>query len=180
MEPLKAVVVAVSAALTRAKIHHALTGGLATAAWAPEDEVFETRDVDFGVLTSRKDPAAAILKQIPGSTSDPLGTYVDLGRVCFFKVHVAGVNVDFVLPKLDSFVREAFRRVGRVELRVPEVSIPILSPEDIFLYKSLASRPKDVRAMYSLSRRDGFDWKYVIRWSKKLGTYGALKELRLV
>lgn len=175
---LQAVVLAVSDALKNAKIPHALTGGLATAAWAPQDEVFMTTDVDFGILTPRKDPIAAVLDRVPRSAFDFSSAYVDLGRVCFFKVKVAGVNVDFVLPKHSAFVREAFRRMGQFD--VEGVPVPILSPEDVFLYKSIASRVKDVRAMYSLSRRPSFNWKYVERWAKKLGTYGALRELRLI
>jgi hypothetical protein len=171
------VVVAVSSALEEAGIRHALTGGLAVASWAPAEEVYETHDADFSILSERKDPVAAILKRVPHSRADE-DRAVDLIRARIYKAVVSDIHVDFVLPANAAYVRTAFTRNGI--LRAGVADIPILSPEDVFLFKSLAARPKDVNALWALSRRKDFDWMYVKRWAGKLGTAGALRELRLL
>ena len=170
------VVLAVSSALEEARIPYALTGGLAVAAWAPAEEGFETHDADFGILSARKDPVDAILKRIPDSRADEERS--DLVRARVLKAIVAGIHVDFILPANAAFVREAFKRAGT--LPAGGRTIPVLSPEDVFLYKSLAARPKDVSALWALSRRKDFNRAYVKRWATRLGTTGALQELRLL
>lgn len=177
MENLQSVVVAVSAALTKAKVPHALTGGLAVAAWAPRHEVFTTDDVDFGILAGKRDPSRIILKQVAGATPADQ-PYTDLERVSFIKVNVGEIRVDFVLPRNSAFVREAFRRAGQI--KVAGAVIPLLSPEDVFLYKSIAARPKDIKALAALTYASRFNWNYVNRWAKKLGTDGALRALRII
>ncbi len=171
------VVLAVSSALEEARIRYALTGGLAVAAWAPAEEVFETHNADFGILSARKDPVDAVLRRIPGSRADDERS-VDLVRARVLKAVVRGIHVDFILPAHSAFVREAFKRAGT--LPAGSKTIPVLSPEDVFLYKSLAARPKDVSALWALSRRKDFDRAYVKRWAARLGTTGALQELRLL
>jgi len=79
------------------------------------------------------------------------------------------VPVDFVRPKDVEYVKAAFRRMGRADVLGKRVAV--LLPEDVFLYKALARRARDLPVMADLSALRGFNRRYVERWGRQLGIW---------
>lgn len=167
------------AALDSAEIEFALVGGLAANLWVDSEHVRDTHDVDFSVLSLDHEPAARVAKILSGkglAVSSP--THSANPPVEFQQVTVEGILIDFVVPRNSGYVMDAFRRSARVA--VMGADIRVLQPEDVFLFKALAGRPKDVQPMWAMAQRPDFDWHHVRKWADILDVAGFLREMRLM
>ena len=90
-------------------------------------------------------------------------------RAQISRLWVEGITVDFVRPRNLQFVNSAFARLEKGDLK--SAKIPILAPEDVFLYKALSKRERDIAPMSALSDRADFDRVYVEKWARKLGVW---------
>ena len=172
---LSRVLLRVVTALKAGRIPCALAGGFAANLWVRREEVRETHDIDFSVLTLHPDPAGEVLTHLHRYGFHRTERQVDvrLRRAEFRRILVDGVPVDFVLPRNKDFAAAAFRRIRPA--RVGRTRIQALSPEDVFLFKALAGREKDVPPMAALAERPGFDRRYVERWARRLGVWRFAK-----
>lgn len=177
MTPLQRCYLKVHAGLSKARVRFALAGGLASNLWVRSEDVRDTADIDIAVVAMYPDPAsiAAVHLYKHGYTMDDVERWVEasLRRVEIRRIVVRNIPVDFILARNASFVRRAFRRahaayVGKTRVRV-------LSAEDVFLFKALAGRPKDIQPMWALSLRPRFDRRYVESWARTLGVWAFAK-----
>jgi hypothetical protein len=153
-------------ALETAGVPYAVIGGCARNAYA---EARATKDVDFVVGGDAASYAAAVSALaergfVPASTvgeaTDPvpdLVLYRDAGRR----------RIDVLFAKTE-FERSA---LARREIRAPyeAVQLPVVSPEDLIVYKLIAGRTQDladvemvVAALAAENR--ALDWAYIDRW----------------
>lgn len=167
---------AVTAAMDRAGIQHALAGGLASNVWVRPEEVAETFDVDFAVATLTPDPTGRILPELDraGVRAIP-GAELQLRRARIHRVVTGDVVIDFVLPNDAEFVRSALARATVMETSGRRLSV--LSPEDVFVYKALSKRLKDLAPMVALCRRPDFDVEYVSRWTRRFRVWRFTKRV---
>lgn len=141
-------------ALERAGQRYALFGGLLLAAYG---EPRETRDADFAVVDLTAE-AARLALEATGMPS--LVTFDDVtfggltvGRVALVGGgdHV-GLNVlDLIRPRSERYRALALARSVRAPLR--DRSIQALTAEDFVIFKTLASRERDLDDAASVLRR---------------------------
>jgi hypothetical protein len=175
----------VSRALKASRIPHALAGGMAANLLVPSGDARETHDVDFALATTYPDPASAVIaylfkhghydierlldSRVSRKTAMP--PYADI-----LKITIGGIGVDFIVLRHRKYVATALKRAWSAKFAGQ--TTPLLSPEDLFLYKARAGRPRDFQPMSALSQMPRFNWKYVIRWSRLLGVYGIAKKFK--
>lgn len=167
-------------ALDEAGVRHAVIGGCARNAYA---EARATKDVDFVVdatestypgiavaLVARAFRRAVMVKEpedvVPDFESfrDPVGRRIDL---LFAKT-------DFERSALD-----------RSEERTPYagVSLAVVSPEDLIVYKLLAGRTQDwsdleaILETQAIAQRE-IDWLYIERWAREWEVEDRVRDLR--
>ncbi|HYG78009.1 MAG TPA: hypothetical protein VEK08_23590 [Planctomycetota bacterium] len=155
-------------ALIKEKTPFALTGGLASNLWLPDEQVRETFDIDFAV------PAGWSPDQLATSLRAPpmlamRGADLNLRRAEIKRLVVENIVVDFVSVKSAPFMKEVFARVqtGRLAGR----PLPVLSPEDIFVFKAISKRERDIQPMSALATTAEFDRKHAEKWCRKFGVW---------
>jgi predicted nucleotidyltransferase len=155
------------------KLRSALVGGLALAVW--KHPRF-TKDVDLLIALGDID-ATELLHQL-----SPLGfrpkhapDLVKLGELEILQLIYAppeafvDVQVDLLLAN-DSYQRGALARSIEVELPECDLSVAVLSCEDLILHKLIAGRMIDMADAAALCRanRDALDWAYLRPWADDL------------
>lgn len=166
---------AVARALTALGAEYMLIGGLAVGVWA---EPRATKDADFcvHVLASADDLchglAAAGLEVARGDLARALarGEAVRLRRTIQKDEPVV---VDLLLA-ITPFEIDALSR--RRPLQVLGVELPVVTPEDLFVFKLIAGRPQDLAdaaLLYEL-HAEAFDLARVHHWCREFGVEGRL------
>lgn len=89
-------------------------------------------------------------------------------------------QVDLLVAKT-PFEREALTRAVRVD--VGGVAAPVVTPEDLLVYKLISFRPQDRADLRSVARvrakaGQPVDWAYVARWAAAWGVEDRLAVLR--
>ncbi|MGE0790243.1 MAG: nucleotidyl transferase AbiEii/AbiGii toxin family protein [Sandaracinaceae bacterium] len=151
--------------LAEAGLEHALMGGGARNAYA---EPRATKDVDFVVAVdpSRLRTLRDALARRGFSESTRVGGDDPVPDLVLFR-DAEGRRIDLLFAHTD-FERSALARRNPREL-AEHVVVPVVTPEDLIVYKILADRPQDrvdiqdvVRAVEA---RGGIvDWTYVEGW----------------
>lgn len=170
-----------AAVLKRCQVRFALIGGCARNAYAPPRA---TRDVDFAVSLD-EDSLRAVTREfalhgfVPATTvtAEPQDLVPDL---VLFR-GAAGERVDVLISKTD-FEASALAR-ARVESMFGIDDLPIVTPEDLLVYKLLAARPRDLADAEEVARsqeRAGrlLDWPYVEQHCADWGRTEQLTQLR--
>jgi hypothetical protein len=151
--------------LAEVEVRHALIGGCARNLYAPPRG---TRDVDLAVIADRiaYDRIAALLRgagfvRVTVVTADPHG---DVPDVALFSDDSGG-RIDLLFAHTD-FEQGAIERATPVRFESLAIVVPVVSLEDLIVYKLLAARPRDlvdveeiVRAQSAVGRV--VDWKQV-------------------
>jgi hypothetical protein len=168
-------------ALSASKVEFAVIGGCARNAYAPPRA---TRDVDVSVaadvvgwgrvVEALGRAGFARPRTVAAEPSDPVPD------VALFR-DAAGGRIDVLIAKTD-FERQALaRRV--VRLRIENRTLPVVTPEDLVVFKLIAGRPRDLadaeevaRTLIEAGRR--FDWRYVRRWCSRWKILERLELLR--
>jgi hypothetical protein len=154
-DPTTAALIVVEA-FERASVSHALYGGLLLAAYG---EPRETRDADVAVLQLSAADAATALRAMGVTTSivfkDLRMGGVDVSRLTLLDApgH-AGLNtLGLVRPRSAWFGAAMMSRVVRAPLRGRPV--PVLTPEDFVVMKTMSARDRDLDDAASVLRRTG-------------------------
>ncbi len=171
---LQEALVRVVAAMEELRIPYALAGGLASNAWVGEERAQDTYDVDFAVAALEPDPATAVRtslarRNVEAEKADPMA----FRRAKIHRLWIAGITVDFILPRHRGYPRAALDRTG--ESLIGARKVRVLSPEDAFLYKALSKRERDLAPMSALAEREDFDRRYAERWARRLGVWRFAK-----
>ncbi|MFH0774710.1 MAG: nucleotidyltransferase [bacterium] len=150
-------------------------GGIATSIWA---EPRATYDIDgvVDVIDMEK-----FLKELSkeGFTYDknkPIKLIQNLPFITLgYSIKGYEVYVDLFLSKT-KYVKESL--IKKQEVNVSGITIPVISPDDLILYKLLAGRNRDiedVRQILSICK-DRLDMKYIKKWASELGVMPFLND----
>lgn len=92
------------------------------------------------------------------------------------KLRFRDFSVDFVLGETE-FDRNAQTRTKRIEYL--GISLPVVSPEDLVLYKLIAHRPRDISDIEMVIRRQraNLDLAYLRKWARWLARETGLKRI---
>lgn len=116
---------------------HALVGGLAVQHWV---SVRPTNDIDFALLASE---LSHVKKLFPGGHETSL----------VYTVKIEGVDVDFMHSQIFPWTHEAIQHA--VHKSESGVSVPVVTPEYLILYKMKAARFKDLEDVKELLKLSG-------------------------
>lgn len=133
----------------RLNIPFCITGGLAVQV---RGEARFTRDIDLCVHVSfenQEDIIEAISSEFESRFSDA-AEFARNNQI--FPVIVGGVDVDIALG-LTSFEAQAISNATSEQLSV-DLSLPVVSAEDLIVFKVLAARPKDLQDLSSILARN--------------------------
>jgi hypothetical protein len=147
--------------LTSCKIPHAIVGGVAATL---QGEPRATQDIDAVVMIPeeqwghflRSGAAFGFLPRRRNSLK-----FAERSRVLLFE-HRSGIGIDVSLGAL-PFESEMIARAVRVNLQ--NVELPLATPEDLIVMKSLAMRPNDITDIEALlDANEKLDLARVRRW----------------
>jgi predicted nucleotidyltransferase len=105
----------------------------------------------------------------------------DLPDIAIYRATVEDLQqVDLLVAKTDFEVQALVRAVP---VDVGGLQVPVVTPEDLVVYKLLANRTRDrddVRAVIQTQRRTSraFDWSHVETWCAYWGIDARAKSLR--
>lgn len=153
---------------------YAIAGGLASNLWVSKDRMRPTYDIDIACGVKARDAAETVAQALEkqGHTVVRTGT-LPFRRAVIERLWIEGITLDFVMPRNVEFVNSAFARLQKGTSRYRTMTV--LSPEDLFLYKALAKRERDIPPMCDLAEASEFDRKYVESWARKLGVWSFAK-----
>jgi predicted nucleotidyltransferase len=171
-----------SALLSSSNGGFALIGAWARNAWAPPRA---TTDLDLVVRadldTLRMLTEALERRRYHAVRSQRVDSADDLPDIEIFRTADEDLRqVDLLLAKTD-FEAQALARAVLVD--ISGLKVPVVTPEDLVVYKLLAHRTRDrddVRAVIRTQMRTTrpFDWNHVERWSAFWGIEERARELR--
>jgi hypothetical protein len=166
---------AVARTLSGLGAEYMLIGGLAVGVWS---EPRATKDADLSVRVVaapdllRDRLAAAGLEIVRGE----LGRALERGEAV--RLRRAGCSDEPIVVDLlfavTPFEIDALSR--RRPLLVLGVELPVVSPEDLFVFKLIAGRPQDLADAAALHELHGesFDAERVRKWCREFGVEGRL------
>ena len=160
----------------------AVVGAVARNAWAPPRA---TTDLDLAAAASPDvllALSAALLPlgyaRVREQRAEPNDPMPDI--IIFRSDHAVPRQVDLLVAKT-AFEVQALHRAVAVDVAGAEVRV--VTPEDLVVYKLIASRPRDrddVRAVARTQARMGrpLDWSHVEKWAAYWGITDRAAELR--
>jgi len=149
--------------LNKEKLAYLIIGGLATGVIG---EARLTQDIDVLILIP-KDKVKGFLnsaKKMGFSYSfNKIGEDINLRGV--FRLMLSDFHVDFIIAGT-PFEQSAFSRKKKIRLFNKVAFFP--SPEDLILFKLIASRPKDILDIKAviLRHREKLDTVYLKKWAR--------------
>ncbi len=166
-------------ALDEARARYALMGGCARNAYA---EPRATKDVDFVVEVDRVRYEALVeaLAARGFRAATAVGRGDDVPDLILFR-DPTGRRIDLLFAHT-AFESEALERAHVIEA-THDVLAPVVTPEDLIVYKVLADRPQDrvdiLDVVRGVERRGGrIEWEYGRRWCEAWEVSARLARLR--
>jgi hypothetical protein len=164
-ERLRRKVVAVARALDDCGIPYAVGGALAFGYWA---EPRGTLDIDIDVFMSvtNSRPALECLKRL-GAAVDVDAAAHEVERRDQVRLLLDDTAVDLFFA-YNEFHDSCQGRAQRMPFE--EITMPVLSAEDIVIFKAMFNRPKDWLDIEQviLTQRAGFDAAYALGWLDRM------------
>ena len=162
MTSLVGLIEAVHASFDRVGLPHAFGGALALAyaVWEPR----ATADIDINVFISHVEARRAFdaLPQEVDWTEEHVARVERDGQV---RCRAGHTPIDLFLNTTDFHV-QASRNVRTVPFG--EVTIPVLAPNDLAVFKAFFDRPKDWVDLQAMADAGSFDADVVTRWLTEL------------
>lgn len=165
MDDIARLVTVLHRALDKAGVVHGFGGALALAA---AGFVRATRDVDINVFLPESDwDSLFSALESCGVESDRASARVRLHERADLQVMAGTIRVDIFTP-FDPFHDSVRTRLGAAPLGGE--AIPVVSAEDLVVFKVLFDRPKDWVDLESLkqSRDVPLDGDYILGWLERL------------
>lgn len=165
MENLLQSIVVLQGRLSNAGIPSIVIGGIAVAAWG---DPRVTRDADLKVLVERDEAErllAVLASDYASLLPDPRQALTKQGVI--FVQDSLGTRLDLLLADTPYDV-VAIQRGRDIELQ-PGVIVRVCSPEDLVIYKLIATRARDHEDAQSVIRRQeaNLDDEYVLDWLRQ-------------
>lgn len=150
-------------ALEAAKIPHAVGGAIAFGLHA---EPRATTDVDINIFANESEmPEVLDVLERAGCVVDRADAARRVSERGDFVVRLEGYRIDAFVP-FHAFHAEVRARVQTVSFF--NRSLPIISAEDLMLFKVIFDRPKDWLDIANLAAAKPIDKAYVRRWAAEL------------
>lgn len=160
--------------LNKEKVTYLIIGGLATGVIG---EARLTQDIDV-LITIAKHKIKSFLNRAKkdGFSYSLKAVDEDIKLRGVFKLRLGDFHIDFIIAGM-PFEESAFSRRQKIHLYNREAYFP--SPEDLILFKLIASRPKDILDIKAiiLRHRRKLDVIYLKKWAKVIS--GNLQKTRL-
>ncbi|MEW6608711.1 MAG: nucleotidyl transferase AbiEii/AbiGii toxin family protein [bacterium] len=145
-------------------------GGLAISVWA---EPRATYDID-GVIDIERSNLENFLKELTKEgfiydKSNPIKLIQNLPFITLiYPIEEQEIYIDLFLAK-SRYSKEAL--VRKQNVKIGNLTIPVIAPEDTILYKLLAGRTRDIEDIHQILiiQRGKLDLKYMMKWAEKLG-----------
>ncbi len=153
-------------------------GGIAVSAWAVPRATY---DVDaVALINEKKINDFLVLCKKYGFDYDADRPVKHIQNLSFLTLSTGknfqeGIYTDIFLAR-GKYFQTALKR-KRI-LNVLDVRIPVVSPEDLILYKLLAGRSRDMEDVHEilLRQKDKLDIAYMKQWSEELGILYRLED----
>ena len=179
MTDLTAVIHELASLFDSMALPYAIMGGIAVRAHGIPRPTF---DVDFTLAVPR-DRLATLFTAIEGlgytiPEQHSSGWIDAVGGMPLVKIRLylegRGVDADVFLAETD-FQQEVLER--RIQTDVEGRRLDVITPEDLILFKLVASRPRDLIDVQDVLFMQGqLDEAYLRRWAKPLGVAEKLEE----
>ena len=152
-------------------------GGIAASAWGNPRATY---DID-GVILIDLEELSKFLNQLSHkgfsyNKKEPVKIISDMAFVTLtYGMGKQKPFVDLFLAQ-SEYTKGALRR--RRQLTLNKTRIPVISPEDLIIYKLLSGRTKDLEDIRSilLMQKGKLDKAYMKKWAKQLGISTFLKD----
>lgn len=154
-------------------------GGIAVSAWAAPRATY---DLDAVVqISEKKLPFFLSLCEKYGFAYDKKRPVKHIQNLPFVTLRAGGKNTEIIYVDLflarGKYFEGAVRR--KKTINIFNASVPIISPEDLILYKLIAGRGRDVDDVYEilLTRKKNIDMDYLKKWAEELGVPHKLQDV---
>lgn len=153
-------------------------GGIAISVWAEPRATYDIDGIIDADITDMNKWLDEFLKEgFSYDKNTPIKLIQNLPFITLVYLLEEGyeIYVDLFLAKT-TYAKEALKR--KEELKIRGVTIPIIAPEDLVLYKLLAGRNRDIEDVRQilLAQKDKLDMKYMKKWASKLGVITFLED----
>jgi len=155
----------IAAGLSSRHLPYMIIGGQAVLLYG-EPRMTKDIDITLGVNIDHLDELLSIAKEL-SLTPMPqdVPSFVQKTMVLPVLEKSTGIRVDFIFS-FTPYETQAIGRAKRIILSGQEVCFA--SPEDLILHKILASRPRDLEDVRTLTLKNpGIDVAYIRRWLKE-------------
>jgi predicted nucleotidyltransferase len=176
MTDLTAVIHQLAALFDRLNLPYAIMGGIAVRAHGIPRPTY---DVDFTLAVPRERLAAIQERGYTIPEQYSRGWVDDVGGMPLVKVRLylegRGIDADVFLAETD-FQQEVLAR--RIKAEVEGRRLDVVTPEDLILFKLVASRPRDLIDVQDVLFMQGqLDEAYLRRWAWPLGVAAKLDDV---
>ena len=160
----------------------AVIGAHARNAWAPPRA---TTDLDLAVAADAESinmiEDALVALGFRCVRRQRVDATEELADILIFRREAGDPRQVDVLAAKSDFEASALRRA--VAIQAASVTLPVITAEDLIVYKLIADRPRDredIRAVLATQERAGraIDWDYISRWCEFWGIAERLATLR--
>ncbi len=153
-------------------------GGIAVSAWAVPRATY---DVDaVALIDEKKIDDFLVLCRKYGFDYDEDSPVKHIQRLSFLTLSAATsssekIYTDVFLAR-GLYFQSAIKR--KKILTVFDIRIPVISPEDLILYKLIAGRNRDIEDVHEilLRQKDNLDMPYMKQWAEELGILYKLED----
>ncbi len=159
----------------RRKIKMALMGGLATSIYSPPRATFDI-DAIADIAEGKLNRLLAALKQA-GLSYDEKNPVKIINGLSFITLYFPRSKIYFDLFLAESGFQKMILERSRT-IRVGELRLSIISPEDLILVKLMSGRPRDTEdaRQILIENFKELDFTYLRTWAAKLGIAVFLKD----
>jgi hypothetical protein len=163
----------------KAEIDIMFIGGIAVSAWAVPRATY---DLDAVVqISEKKLPSFLSLCEKYGFIYDKKKPVKRIQNLSFITLTAGGKDTGFIYVDLflarGKYFQGAIRR--KKTINIFKTAVPVISPEDLILYKLIAGRGRDIEDVYEIlvTRKSGIDMDYLKKWAEELGIPHKLQDV---
>lgn len=159
------------------KIDFMFTGGISVSIWGNPRATYDIDGI-IGISLLEAKNFLGILSENRFSydKKKPIKSIHDLSFITLkYPYRKDKIYVDIFLAK-NEYMKESLQR--KKEIKFFDIKIPVISPEDLILYKLISGRNKDIEDVHDIlfSQKDKLDIKYMKKWAEELGISYKLKD----
>lgn len=152
-------------------------GGIAISVWAEPRATYDIDGIiDIDIAAQERFLQELSREGFAYDKNNPIKLIQNLPFITLgYPLEEHEIYVDLFLAK-SKYAKEALIRKRAV--RLAEVTIPVIAPEDAILYKLLAGRNRDIDDVRQIliAQKGNLDLKYMKKWAFRLGVITFLND----